>query len=108
MSQRRDHFFMGRSQTVIVSVPVFQTPHLRPVYVPASALLPDFSRLYDRHQDFLGVNGIQFFPDNRFNFLQDTLCQRQIGIHAGSGFSHITGPQHQFMAGDFCFCRNFT
>ena len=108
MGQCRNHFFVGRSQTVIMSVPVFQAPHLCTVYIPAAALLPDFRRLYNRHQDFLGVNGIQFFPDNRFDFLQDALRQRQIGIHAGSGFSHITRPQHQFMAGDFCFCRDFT
>ena len=97
-NQGGHQFFMGRSKAVIPAMAVLQLEHFFSVHSPAAGFLPDFRRLHNGHQDFLGTGLIDFLPNDFFYFLDRAECQRQVSVGAIGNFSHHACLQHVFMA----------
>ena len=74
--QRRNQFFMGRSQAVFMVMAILKLEHFRTKYSPASGFLPEFSRLNNRHHNLLASYLCHFFADDIFNLTDRSPCQR--------------------------------
>ena len=107
-NERRHQFFMCRSQTVVSAVTILQLEHFFPIYGPASRLLPDLRRLYDRHQDLLCACLIDLLTDDLLHFLNGAESQRQVRIGTIGDLSHHAGFQHVLMAHDDSVGRQFS
>ena len=106
--QCSNHLLVRRSQAIFMAMTILQTYHFGTIGIPASAFLPDFSRLHNRHHDFLCACMVHLLADDVFNLFNYTPCQRQIGVHTVGGFTHKAGTQKQLMAGNFGLTRHLT
>ena len=107
-NQSSHQFFMGRSQAIISAMTILKLKHFFPVHIPTAALLPNFSRLHDRHQNFLRAGLIDFLADNIFYLLDRTESQRQVRISAVGNLTHHACFQHVFMGHNHRIGRQFS
>src|SRR5699024_7226410 len=101
-------FLVRRAEAVFALGAVDDMQHQVTHQLPAAGLLPQFGRLYRRHQHFEGAGGVHFLADNRLDAAQYFKPQRRPGIQAGSELADHAGTQHQLVADNFGVGRNFT
>ena len=51
-------------------------PDIDGLVAPASGLLPDFLALQACHDKFVGIDGVHFFADDTFDFLDNADAER--------------------------------
>ena len=59
-----DDLFVSRANAEFAVMTVFQTQQLRAVLLPTAGFLPEFSRLYPRHQHFQRAGLVHFFAND--------------------------------------------
>ena len=108
LNEGGNHFFMRWAQAEFSAVAIPHTEHFRPIDIPTAAFLPPLGGLYNRHHDFLRIDGVHFLPDDAFNLLDAFPRQWKVGIKPASNLTDIASTQHQFVAFKDSFCRHFT
>ena len=62
--------FMCRSETELALVTVMETQQFRAILFPATGFLPQFGRLYRRHQQFQCTGAFHLFAHNGLDLAQ--------------------------------------
>ena len=102
-----NHFFASRTHTEIAVMTVFQAQQFFTVKLPAAGFLPQFGRLYHRHQQLHATCAGHFFTHDIFNFAQYAQTHRHPSIKTGCVGFDQAGTNHQLVAGKCGFGRGF-
>ena len=102
-----DDFFVGRTETEVALIAIFETQELFTVHLPSAALLPKFRRRRDRHEQLLGARPVHFLADNLLDLANDAQRQRKVVIDAAAHLPNKAGTDQKLVADDFGVSRIF-
>jgi hypothetical protein len=106
--QISDYFLMSHAKCHFSPGTVFKAPHFRIDLIPPSRLLPQISRLDDRHGQLLPANHVYFLSDYGLDPFERLPGKWQITEYASGELGDKTCPQQKLVAGNVSFCWNLT
>ena len=95
-----DHFLGGGLNDKVTVMTVFKAQELVTVLGPAARLLPEFSRLNDRHEQFNRAGIIHFLADNVFNLTDGAQTNRHVVVDAGGKLLDHPGTDGKLHTGN--------
>ena len=102
-----DDFLVGRPEHHVAVVAVLEPQQLRPELLPAAGLDPQLRGLDDRHRDLEGARAIHLLADHALDLAQDAKAHGEPGIKAARKPPDEPGAQHEPVAHDLGFGRDF-
>ena len=102
-----DHLFGGGLHDEVALVSIADAKQFRAVLLPAPRLLPQFSRLDHRHQEFDGTRAGHFLTNDGLDLADHPQAHRHIGVHAARQLSDHARAGHQLMADHLRIGRRF-
>ncbi len=103
--QSGEGFFCSRTEKELVIEPIFGAQKLCAHAVPAARFLPQLCRSHDRRGALQTPDSLEFFPNNRFNFVSNAQAQGKVRKQAVGDFSDVPCAHEQLVACDGCISR---
>jgi hypothetical protein len=101
-----DDLFVGGTQTEIVTVSIFKLEKAVAHLFPSICFLPEFGRLYHRHQNLLGAALVQLFANNALKLANRAEGKIAIRVQARADLFDHPGTRHQLVAWNFGVVRS--
>ena len=99
--------FMRRAKAVLAIMAIMHAQQQRAVLIPAARFLPKFGRLHSGHQQLECAGTIHLLAYDSLDLAENAQAQRHPGEQARGQTPDQAGPEHEFVADDFCFRRHF-
>ncbi len=96
-----EDFLVGHAQAIVRLAAILQPEHFVADLLPASALLPELSRVEDRKVELLSADAHHLLADDGLDFASGAKTERKLGVDPGGELAHEAGAQHQLVADRF-------
>src|SRR5690606_2031880 len=102
-----DDLLVGRPVAVPGLLAVLHFHQLAAELLPAPGFFPQLARLHVRHQHFDGAGGVHLLAHHLFHLAQHAQAERRPGIEPGGELADHARLEHQLVAGELGFGRDF-
>ena len=96
-----EHLLVGGPEQHVRALAVLQAEQIVAVFGPAVGGLVRLAGKQCREEQLLAAHGVHLLADHALDLAQRAQAQRQPGVHAGGGATHIACAHQQLVAGHF-------